>query len=102
MRPAKRRTSSRRTSARVGGSRKVRPNTSVTKPGVSSSAPPKTTRTPSSTSRAGTRPAAIASLKRRHAARPCARMSIEPKSESATSSAIVHSAPIACPTWMIT
>src|SRR4051812_1472757 len=101
-RPAKRRTSSLRMAARVGGSRKAAPKMSVTNPGVSSSAPPKITSAPSTTSRAGMRPTAIASLKRRHAARPCERMSIEPAMESATSSAIVHRAPIACPTWMIT
>ena len=61
------------------------------KPGVSSSAPPKITSAPSSTSRAGTRPSAIAaSLKRRHVARPWWRISIEPRIESAISSAIVH------------
>jgi hypothetical protein len=81
--------------ARVGGSRKAAPKMSVTKPGVSSSAPPKITSAPSTTSRAGMRAAAIASLKRRHAVRPCERMSIEPMIESATSSAIVHRAPMA-------
>ena len=55
MRSAKRRTSTRRTSARVGGSRSRSPRMSVMKPGVSSSAPPKMTSTPSSTSRAGGR-----------------------------------------------
>ena len=70
------------------------PTMSVTKPGVSSSAPPKITSTPSRTSRAGGRRAATASLKRRQAARPCERMSIDPRIESAISSAIVGQKPI--------
>ena len=49
------------------------------KPGVSSSAPPKMISTPSATSRAGARPPCSASLKRRHAARPCERISSEPR-----------------------
>ena len=44
----------------------------------------------------------MASLKRRHVARPCERMSIEPRIESAIRIAIVHHTPIAWPTWMIT
>ena len=91
-----------RITARVGGSRNSRPKMSDRNPGVSSSAPPKITSTPSATSRAGTRPAWIASLKRRHAARPCERMSSEPRMESAIRMAIVHQTPIAWPTWMIT
>jgi hypothetical protein len=67
---------------------------SVRNPGVRSSAPPKMTRAPSSTSRAGTRPAATAALKLRQAVRPCARMSIDPRIESATRIAIVGRAPI--------
>jgi hypothetical protein len=67
---------------------------SVTNPGVSSSAPPKMTSTPSSTSRAGGRPAAIASLNRRHEARPCERISTEPRIESAMRIASVHHTPI--------
>ena len=70
MRSAKRWTSIPRTSARVGGSSSRSPRMSVMKPGVSSSAPPKITSTPSSTSRAGGRPACSATLKRRHAAPP--------------------------------
>ena len=69
---------------------------------MSSSAPPKITSTPSATSRAGTRPPWSASLNRRHAARPCERISIEPRIESAIRIAIVHQTPIAWPTWMIT
>ena len=73
------------------------------KPGVSSSAPPKITSTPSATSRAGHAAGrGRASLKRRQAARPCERISSEPSMESAISSAIVHQTPIAWPTWMIT
>src|SRR4051794_29748339 len=102
MRSAKRRTSTRRTIAREGGSRNTSPNTSVMKPGVSSSAPPKITSTPSSTSRAGGRPDWSATLKRRHAARPCERMSTEPRMESAIRMAIVNGTPICWPTWMIT
>ena len=75
---------------------------SVMKPGVSSSAPPKITSTPSSTSRAGGRAAWSASLKRRHAIRPCERISIAPSTESAIRIAIVHQTPICWPTWMIT
>ena len=75
---------------------------SVRKPGVSSSAPPKITSAPSITSRAGTRPARTASLKRRHAERPCERISTEPRIESAIRIPIVHHTPIAWPTWMIT
>ncbi len=67
---------------------------SVMKPGVSSSTPPKITRTPSITSRCGIRPSASASLKRRHAARLCERSSIEPITASASSSAMVHQTPI--------
>ena len=47
------RRNTRRIIARVGGSRKSRPTMSERKPGVSSSAPPKMTSTPSATSRAG-------------------------------------------------
>ena len=60
------------------------------KPGVSINRPPNITSAPSSTSRAGTRPAYIASLKRRHAARPCARMRIEPRIASAIRIATVQ------------
>ena len=95
------RRNTRRMIARVGGSRNSSPKMSEMKPGVSSSAPPKITSTPSATSRAGTRAAWIASLKRRHATRPCERISIEPSTESATRSAIVHQTPIASPTWMM-
>ena len=69
---------------------------------MSSSAPPKITSTPSATSRAGTRPALSASLKRRHATRPWERISSEPSTESAIRIAIVHQTPMAWPTWMIT
>ena len=62
---------------------------SVTNPGVSSSAPPKTTSTPSIASRAGTRPSEIARLKRVHARLPSERMSIAPSTESTTRSAMV-------------
>ena len=71
------------------------------KPGVSSSAPPKMISTPSATSRAGARPPWSASLNRRQAARPCERMSSEPRMESAISSAMVHHTPMAEPTWMM-
>ena len=57
---------------------------------------------PSKTSRAGTRPAASASLKRRQAARPWERSSAAPRKLSAISSAIVGRTPIAPPTLMIT
>ena len=102
MRSAKRLTSTRRTSARVSGISSANPRMSVRKPGVSSSAPPKITSTPSSVSRAGGRPACSASLKRRHATRPCERISSEPRIESAIRIPIVHQTPIAWPTWMIT
>ena len=102
IRSEKRRTSSRRTIARVGGSRKMTPKMSVMKPGVSRKAPPKITSAPSNTSRAGGRPACSASLKRRHAIRPCERISSEPMIESAIRIAIVHQTPISWPTWMIT
>ena len=49
------RRNTRRITARVGGSRNSSPKMSVRKPGVSSSAPPKITSTPSATSRAGAR-----------------------------------------------
>src|SRR5436190_21978783 len=75
---------------------------SVMNPGVIRKAPPKITRPPSSASRAGARPAASASLKRRQAARPSDRRSIEPTTESAIRIPIVHHTPIAPPTWMIT
>ena len=75
---------------------------SVMKPGVSINRPPNITSAPSSTSRAGTLPAYIASLKRRHAARPCARMRIEPRIASAIRIATVHATPISWPTWMST
>jgi hypothetical protein len=58
--------------------------------------------TPSMTSRPGTWPCVSARLKRSHAARPCERMSHEPSSESAISSPIVGSTPIACPIWSST
>jgi hypothetical protein len=41
-------------------------------------------------------------LKRRHAIRPCDRISTEPRIESAIRIPIVHHTPIAWPTWMIT
>ena len=75
---------------------------SVMKPGVSSKAPPKITSAPSSTSRVGIRPTCSASLKRRHDTRPCERMSIAPRIESAIRIAIVHQTPICWPTSMIT
>ncbi len=88
--------------ARVGGNRSVSPRMSVRKPGVSSSAPPKITSTPSMISRPGTRPSARARLKRIHAARPCERMSAAPRTESRMRIAIVGRTPIACPIWMST
>jgi hypothetical protein len=75
---------------------------SVRKPGVMRKAPPKITKTPSSTSRCGIRPACIVSWKRRHTARPCERMSHAPSNESATSSASVGRVPIRSPTFRIT
>ena len=71
------------------------------KPGVSSSAPPKITSTPSIVSRAGIRASEIAVWKRRHATRPWWRISIAPRIESAISSAIVHQTPICEPISMI-
>ena len=41
-------------------------------------------------------------MNRRQALRPCERMSIAPRIESAISSAIVHQTPISSPIWMIT
>ena len=91
-----------RITARVGGSSSSAPTMSLQNPGVSRNAPPKITSTPSSTSRAGIRPSASAVWKRRHAARPWDFINKLPRIESAISRAIVHSAPIAWPTWMIT
>ena len=76
------------------------PKMSVMKPGVSSSTPPKITRTPSITSRCGTRASASAALKRCQASRPWERSSHEPSSASAISSSTVHQTPIAWPTWI--
>src|SRR3712207_965955 len=78
------------------------PRTSVTKPGVSSRAPPTRTSAPSMTSRAGGRPARNAWVKRCHVFRPCARSSSEPRIESATRISTVGPTPISWPTWMIT
>ncbi len=75
---------------------------SVMKPGVSSSAPPKMIRAPSTISRAGIRPSDIAALKRPQACPPCLRSSQAPSRLSKSSSAIVGNAPMALPTWMIT
>jgi hypothetical protein len=92
----------RRIIARDGGIRHSRPTTSVMKPGVNSSAPPKITIAPSNTSRWGTRRSPSAWLKRRHAVRPWARSSSAPSTLSTKSNAIVGPAPIHCPTLMIT
>ena len=86
----------------MGGSSRAIAKTSVMKPGLSIRAPPKTIAAPSKTSFAGGLPAAIASLKRRHAARPCDRASAAPRKPSRSSSARVGTIPIAWPTWMIT
>ena len=75
---------------------------SVRNPGVIRKAPPKITSTPSITSRWGTRPAAIVSLKRRQTARPCDFSSIDPISESSTRIASVGRIPIASPTLKMT
>ena len=75
---------------------------SVRKPGVIRNAPPKITSTPSMTSRCGILPSASVSLKRRQTARPCARSSSAPSTESAARSRMVHTAPIASPTFRIT
>ncbi len=72
------------------------------KPGVSSSAPPKMIRTPSSTSLAGRRLSAIARLKATHAERPWWRSRKAPSRLSSSSSRIVGPIPIAPPTLMIT
>jgi hypothetical protein len=71
-------------------------------PGVIRNAPPKITRTPSTTSRWGILPSASAVLKRRQTDRPCARRRSEPISESAARRRIVHTTPIASPTFRIT
>ena len=54
------------------------------------------------TSRWGIPPAASVSLKRRQTARPWARSSIHPSTESAASRAIVGTTPMASPTLRIT
>jgi hypothetical protein len=92
----------RREIARVGGSRKNSPKTSVMKPGVSSRVPPTMISAPSATSRPGKRRVASASLKRRQALRPSCFSSIEPSTASASSRIRVGQIPISCPTWMIT
>ena len=101
--PRTRRTSSRaHDRARRREQEAAAPKMSVMKPGVSrarrrrSRARRRAPRAPAA------RPACSASLKRRHAIRPCERISIEPRIESAIRSAIVHQTPIAWPTWMIT
>ena len=63
---------------------------------MSSSAPPKSTSAPSITSRVGR--AALAQrlrLNRRHAARPCERMSIAPSDRVGEEQRHVHSGPMA-------
>ncbi len=102
IRPRAPLSSSLRVTTRVGGSSRKRPNTSLMKPGTISSELPKITSTPSTTSRVGARPAASAPRNLRQARRPCERSSTVPRIEEANRSAIVGSAPIAWPTWMIT
>ena len=75
---------------------------SVMKPGVIRKAPPKMTSTPSTTSRCGILPSVRAALKRRQTERPCERSSTAPSTESAASSRIVQTGPMASPTFRIT
>src|SRR5918999_1936725 len=102
MRRPSRSMASLRTRLLVGGTRKISPTTSVTKPGVIRRAAPRITSTPSTTSRWGILPAAMASLKRRQTARPWDRSSRDPSTESAARIRIVHTTPMASPTLRIT
>ena len=76
--------------------------TSVTKPGLSISVPPTRMSAASASSLAGIRPLFSALGSACHARPPSCLISQAPKMLSATSSRMVHQAPITWPTWIST
>lgn len=75
---------------------------SVTKPGVSSSAPPKMIITASVSSAVGIAPRAMVSRKRRHVARPSRFNNHAPSTDTVRRATIVSGVPMTRPTWIRT
>ena len=91
-----------RISARVGGNNRRSPNASVTNPGVSMSAPANSTRSPSTSSFPGARPARICSWARRRIPVPSRRTSHAPTTLTSRSNPIVGSTSMLWATWTMT